>query len=65
MLDFKKPVRTRNNSDVKVYFIYHDYMHGAYYDEDKDWWNGGTWTLSGCYLGKQYKDELDLVNDLD
>ncbi len=64
-LNFKKPICTRNNHKVRIYFIYKDYMHGAYYDEKRDWWNIGTWTLAGYYFGKQHKDELDLVNVLD
>jgi hypothetical protein len=62
-LDFKLPVKTRRGDEVKIYFIYKDYMHGAYYETDRDWWCMATWTLSGCYLGRQYRDTLDLINE--
>lgn len=59
-LDLRKPVETRRGAPVRIYYVYKDYMHGAY--EIDNWWWMATWTVQGFYIGKQHKDDLDLKN---
>ena len=65
MLDFKKAITTRGGSPIRIYHIYKDKIHGAYYSNN-DWYQC-AWTLpNGFYLSDKegtHKTSLDLVND--
>lgn len=59
-LDFKKPVKTFNGCEVKIYHVYDTQMHGAYFDNDS--WHIATWMLpNGWAVGKS--NHYDLVNE--
>ena len=59
-LDLKQPVVTFNGSEVRIYHVYENEMHGAYYEDNK--WVAATWMLpNGWVVGKS--NRYDLVNE--
>lgn len=61
-LDFRRPVKTRGGSNVKLYEVFYPrYINGAYYEEQDDVWYPMQWDMRGKYGEKQ--SSVDLVNE--
>jgi len=59
MINFKNPVTTRESHKIKFYEAYQDFIHGAWYEDERDMWMMATWTLpNGFHLTDS---RLDLV----
>ena len=59
-LDLNKPIVTFNGSEVRIYHVYDNEMHGAYFEDDE--WTVGAWMLpNGWAVGKP--NRYDLVNE--
>lgn len=65
MIDFNKPLTTRDGAEVMIYFKHEKGtypIHGAYIDGDGIW-EPVTWTREGkFYEESSSDDDLDLVN---
>ena len=62
MIDFTKPVQTKNGLPVRIYAtdVDNEYpVHGAMYEDGR--WIQLSWTSAGNYYG----DDADDANDLD
>lgn len=65
MIDFTKPVQTRDGHRVEIYSTDNggDYpVHGRIYIVEHDEWNVGTWRRNGSWNGSEEPNNFDLVN---
>lgn len=61
MLDFKKPVITKNGQEVRIYMCYDYALHGAYFNDDKQQWISASWSVPNGWYSISNSD-LDLIN---